>query len=183
MGKCLVSLIQAFRHVVRSKETKKLYKSHESCEQIKNNTKQNKRSQEPERHYGNLKNLGQNTAPNIHKFWKTEAQVITTVWKRHFSERVKGQPFCSVPQTVLAKVHADIWSEGRASRQDGSETAEAAAGLTRPERRALCRPATTASSAPFVSHACFCVCFSWQCTINLEQPTPSYEWDLAPDTL
>lgn len=35
----------------------------------------NKTSQEPERHYGSLKNLSQNMAPSIHKFCKKEAQL------------------------------------------------------------------------------------------------------------
>lgn len=98
--------------------------------------KTNKRSQEPERHYANVKNLGQNTAPNIHKFWKTEAQVITTVRKRHFPEEGHSSAVLLGPQTVWAKVHADICGKHQVCTvsQCRSETAEAAR-LSRPEKK------------------------------------------------
>lgn len=70
-------------------------------------------SQQPERHYGNVENLGQNTAPNIHKFWKTEEFVINREWGRNASWRRSQVSFPARPevsQSVWAKVHADIWS-------------------------------------------------------------------------
>lgn len=68
---------------VKKKKKKKLRVAFEN-----ENHKTNRCSQKPERHYENLKNLGRNTAPNIHKFCEIKGEVIIRVRKRRLLEKV-----------------------------------------------------------------------------------------------
>lgn len=73
--------------------------------------KTNKRSQEPERHYGNVENPGQHTAPKHSQILEDRGTSYHNSAEETLPREGRGSAFLLGPQTVWAKVHADIWAK------------------------------------------------------------------------